>query len=215
MPFLPASMRLSLFVALSLLWADAARPTAAQASASNDKAHTASPTVEVINGGSRVTQSFDAHRKVSPESIVSTRRKFRPEYVAGQVRRQFASAVDVKPEPAPANGVVILNGNQRETRVFNSSKDPGPARNLPPVVIGIATSASKGQPVVVGISSGAHDTQPVVVNVASAGSSAQPVVVGVASSGFQTAGAVQPVATGVSPRPAKRPPYRPAALDAQ
>jgi hypothetical protein len=67
----------------------------------------------------------------------------------------------------------------------------------------------------VGISSNAHEAQPVVVNVATAGSNAQPVVVGIASSGFQSAGPVTPVAVGMSPRPAKRPPYRPAALDAQ
>lgn len=121
-------------------------------------------------------------------------------------------------DSAPGKGVVIYNGNQKETRVFNSSTDVAVPRNLPPVVIGIASDASKNKqarPVVVGISSNASDTQPVVVNIASAGSNAQPVVVGIASSGFQTAGTVAPVAVGVSPRPAKRPPYRPAALDAQ
>jgi hypothetical protein len=39
--------------------------------------------------------------------------------------------------------------------------------------------------------------------------------VGIASSGSQTAGTVAPVAIGVAPRPAKRRPYRPAALDEQ
>lgn len=105
-------------------------------------------------------------------------------------------------EQVPANGVVIYNGNQRQTRVFNASTDPvAPVQNLTPAVIRIVDAQSK--------------SQPVVVRIASAESSAQPVVVGVVSSGFQTAGAVQPVATGVSPRPAKRPPYRPAALDRQ
>ena len=122
---------------------------------------------------------------------------------------------------APTNGVVIYNGNQRQTRLFDSSTSPtAPLRNLPPVVIGIATAGSKTKPVVVGISSsaalqGVTNSQPVVVNIASSGSSTQPVVLGVASTGFQTAGTVAPVAIGISPRPAKRPPYRPAALDRQ
>lgn len=120
---------------------------------------------------------------------------------------------------APANGVVIYNGNQKQTRTFNASSDPGaPVRSLPPDVIRIETAESKHgptKPVVLGISSNMSDKHPVVVNIASSGSSTQRVVVGVASSGFQTAGAVEPVTTAVSPRPAKRPPYRPEALDRQ
>jgi len=122
-------------------------------------------------------------------------------------------------EKTPADGVVIYNGNQKQTKVFNASSDPSaPVHNLPPAVIAIVTAGSKSEsakPVVVGIPSNAVNTQPVVLNIASSGSSTQPVVVGVASSGFQTAGAVEPVAISVSPRPARRAPYRPAALDQQ
>jgi hypothetical protein len=167
-----------------------------------------------------MTENFDAHQKYTivtptPEYVGSKQRAFRPEYVAGQVRKRETTAA-TKRDAVHANGVVILNGNQRETRVFNS-KGNGPVRNLPPDVVGIAAAGSKNRstPVVVGISSNAHQTKPVVVNIASAESNAQPVVVGIASSGFQNAGTVAPVAVGVSPRPAKRPPYRPAALDAQ
>lgn len=116
---------------------------------------------------------------------------------------------------ASGKNVVIYNGNQKQTHVFNASTDPmAPAHNLAPAVIRIADAGSKTDPVVVGISTDAGSkNQPVVVNIASGGSSAQPVVLGVASSGFQTAGSVGPAAVAVSPRPAKRPPYRPAALD--
>ncbi len=120
-----------------------------------------------------------------------------------------------------SNGVVIYNGNQRQMHIFDAAKDPAviPAKNLRPVVIGIANGVStpqRARPVVVGVSSGAvAASKPVVVNIASSGTSTQPVVLGVASAGFQAAGAVQPVAVAVSPRPAKRRPYRPAALDAQ
>jgi hypothetical protein len=103
-------------------------------------------------------------------------------------------------------------------------------RNLPPNVIGIASSDSKSQQgkskrVVVGIQSsesehGVSNAKPVVVGIASSasqdpGSKAQPVVIGIAESGAQAAGTVKPVAVGTAPRPAKRRPYRPAALDAQ
>jgi hypothetical protein len=79
------------------------------------------------------------------------------------------------------------------------------------VVVGILSSGSKR---------GSSNAQPVVVNVASSesqgvGGSAAPVVVGIATTGSQVAGAVEPVAVGVSPRPAKRRPYRPAILDKQ
>jgi len=120
-------------------------------------------------------------------------------------------------EQTPANGVVIYNGNQKQTKLFNASTDPGaPVQNLPPAVLAVVTAESKSQstmPVVVGITSSAHNAKPVVVNIASRGWNAQPVVIGVSSSGFQSAGAVEPVTVGVSPRPAKRQPYRPAHLD--
>jgi hypothetical protein len=119
-----------------------------------------------------------------------------------------------------ASGVVIYNGNQRQTRIFSPADPVAPVQRLSPAVIRIVDAGSKTQPLVVGVSSsaapqGAASSSPVVVNIASAGSSSQPVVLGVASTGFQSAGAVPPVAVGISPRPAKRPPYRPAALDRQ
>jgi hypothetical protein len=136
--------------------------------------------------------------------------------------RSLTSSQGARPmyaEKTPADGVVIYNGNQKQTKVFNASIDPSaPVHNLPPAVIAIVTAGSKSEstrPVVLGISSNALNTQPVVLNIASSGSSTEPVVIGVASSGFQTAGAVEPVAISISPRPAKRPPYRPAYLDQQ
>jgi len=139
--------------------------------------------------------------------------------VSGPSKRTVYASPMTSPEHLPANGVVIYNGNQKQTRIFNAAIDPGtPVQNLPPAVIAVVTAESKSEstkPVVVGISSSHPDTQPVVVNIASSGSSSQPVVLGVASSGFQAAGAVDPVAVAVSPRPAKRPPYRPASLDRQ
>lgn len=157
-------------------------------------------------------------------------RKFSVVVVNGQLGRTVCvDRISPPSVEAPKNGVVILNGTQKETRVFNSTAEPSrPIRNLPPVVIGITTAGSKNSqahPVVVGISSGgnassASSANTVVVNVASSESrdqsaNAHPVVVGIASSGSQTAGTVAPVTVGVSPRPAKRRPYRPAALDAQ
>ncbi len=137
----------------------------------------------------------------------------------GRSRTSFQGARPTPSEQTPTNAVVIYNGNQKQTKAFNASSDPrAPVHNLPPAVVAIVTAGSKSQsanPVVVAISSSAPDAQPVVVNIASTGSSTQPVVVGVASSGFQAAGAVEPVAISVSPRPAKRPPYRPAYLDRQ
>lgn len=122
-------------------------------------------------------------------------------------------------EQPPANGVVIYNGNQKQTRIFNAATDPSaPVQSLPPAVIAIVTPesiAELNRPVVADVATSAQNTRPVVVNIASAGSGAHPVVIGVASSGFQSAGVVEPVAVGVSPRPAKRPPYRPAFLDRQ
>lgn len=137
----------------------------------------------------------------------------------GQPGQTFCADRPKPQKQTPANSVVIYNGNQKQTRIFNASTDPSaPVQNLPPAVIAIVTAESTRQPVrpvVVGITSSASGVQPVVVNIASSGSSAQPVVVGIASSGFQTAGTVEPVAIGVSPRPLKRQPYRPAYLDRQ
>jgi hypothetical protein len=172
--------------------------------------------VEVINGTSRrtvVLQGEDAHAKTATAPHRKT---------ASQVRRHRAAT-------QPPMTAVILNGTQKETHVFNSTAEVNrPIKNLPPVVIGIATVGSKNQKVqtvVVGISSSGSASSPakaqqVVVNVASSESNgengnAQPVVVGISSTGAQTAGTVAPVAVGVSPRPAKRRPYRPATLDAQ
>jgi hypothetical protein len=154
------------------------------------------------------------------------------EVVWGQSKRtEYFDRVSAPSEEIPKNGVVILNGTKKETRIFNSKVEKiGLTRNLPPDVIRIASSESKihqgkSEPVVVGILSsgskrGSSNAQPVVVNVASSesqgvGGSAAPVVVGIATTGSQVAGAVEPVAVGVSPRPAKRRPYRPAVLDKQ
>jgi hypothetical protein len=221
MPSFRARARVFFAVALVLLAACAARAATTQTPDPKRKAHAAAhpsqSTVEVMNGGSHTTQSFDGRQPVVLQSASTAKRQFRPEYRAGQVARPDARGTSA-PGSAPSNGVVIFNGNQKETRVFNPSSNNGPVKNLPPVVVGIATAGSKNRsakPVVVGISSSASAAKPVVVNVASAESNAHPVVVGIASSGFQSAGPVAPVAVGMSPRPAKRPPYRPAALDAQ
>lgn len=138
----------------------------------------------------------------------------------GQAGRTICLASPVDSKRAHAHGAVIHNGNQVHTRVFNAANhSAGRGRNLSPVVNGIVTGATNGsqsKPVVIGISSSAAaGSKPVVLNIASSGSSSKTVVLGVSSTGFQTAGTVEPVATSVSPRPAKRAPYRPAALDAQ
>jgi hypothetical protein len=175
--------------------------------------------VEVINGTSRrvvTLRSDDA-----PTKAASTRHTHHARNARHHRRHRSAA-----PPPLTAE---ILNGNQKETRVFRGeSATSAPHRSLSPVVIGIASEESKSRqdkPVVVGISSvdkiNAAASQPVVVGVASSeshlqdGSSSQPVVVGVASSGAQAAGVVEPATVGVEPRPAKRPPYRPAKLDRQ
>lgn len=156
-----------------------------------------------------------AHRHAKPNSSQT----IPIEVISGPSKRTVYVHPMPPPEQTPANAVVIYNGNQKQTRFFNASTDPSaPVPNLTPAVIAVATAGSKSdsaKPVVVGISSNGPDRQPVVVHVAASGSSTQPVVLGVASSGFQTTGAVEPVATAVSPRPAKRPPYRPSALDRQ
>jgi hypothetical protein len=228
MPSFCVERRVALFLAFVLLTMGAAGAATVQ---SQEQKPAVSPpsgkskngasvlSVEVINGTSRRTvilQSEGAQAKAATAMHRKT---------ASQAKQRCGRRAATLP-PMTA---VILNGTQRETRVFNSTTEArGPIRNLPPVVIGIESAGSKkwqAHPVVVGISSSrnadvAAGTQSVVVNVASSESrgesgNAQPVVVGIASSGSQTAGTVAPVAVGVSPRPAKRRPYRPAALDAQ
>jgi len=155
-------------------------------------------------------------------SLAAAEQAHKPAHKAAPAKTSALSGPSKRPvyiPSTPRNGVVIYNGNQKQTRIFNSSTDPSaPVRNLAPAVVAVVTEGSKTQsarPVVIGISSGVQTTQPVVLDVASSGSSAQPVVLGVADSGFQTAGTVESVTVGISPRPAKRPPYRPAALDRQ
>ena len=154
-------------------------------------------TVEVINGTSRRTVILQPNKQNTAK-----RRK-----QSKQPKQRFITAD-------------ILNGTQKQTRTFRIARSASaPTKKLSPLVIGIETTDSKnphGKPVVVGISSELSSARPVVLNVASNQTpSAHPVVIGVASSGSQTAGTVEHVAVGVSPRPAKRPPYRPAALDHQ
>lgn len=209
--------RSAVFLALSLFVADVARGTTAPSPQSKQKA--ADSTVEVINGDSRRTVTLpgaQATHAIPRHAIPGHAIKSKASRHRRTARHRAASSSPITAE--------ILNGTQKETRVFSAaSATEAPARNLSPVVIGIASSTSKnrpGQPVVIAVSSRAPEqtagtAQPVVVHVASSGSNAQPVVLGVASSGFQSAGKVEPVATGVSPRPAKRPPYRPAVLDRQ
>ncbi len=209
------------------------KQTAGATSASNQSADSSSVlNVEVINGTSRVTKNFEAQTAMPSRTPANGcgSRKLRLMVMNGQSKR--AACFDRVPSTSaevPRNGVVILNGTQKETRIFSAKAEKnGPKRNLPPVVIGIATGGSKslqGRRVVVGIlssgsASSAMNARPVVIDVASSESpnqsgSEQRVVVGIASSGSQTAGAAEPVAVGIAPRPEKRHPYRPAALDAQ
>lgn len=189
-----------------------------QAEGKPDTAPTTS--VEVINGSSRRVVTLRSDE--APAKAASARRRHPARRAKHRRHHQVAT-----PPPLTAE---ILNGNQKETRVFrNESAASAPPKNLSPVVIGIASERAKtGQdnPVVVGISSAPDKTsavlaKPVVIDVASSeshlenGSNSQPVVVGVASSGAQAAGVVEPVTVGVEPRPAKRAPYRPAKLDRQ
>ncbi len=209
----------SLLVAAA--WATAAPVRHKHAAISAQPKTDDATTVEVINGTSRRVITL-RNENAQPKAAIS---QHKHRHLSRRVRhrRRHRAAT---PPPLTA---VILNGNQKETRVFRAEGATAmPQRNLSPVVIGIASGESKSlqdKPVVVGISSveenGAAAAQPVVVGVASTESSmgsaanSQPVVVGVRSSGAQAAGVVEPVAVGVEPRPAKRPPYRPAKLDQQ
>jgi hypothetical protein len=214
--------RSAAFLALSLFVAGIERGTTAPSPQSKQKA--ADSTVEVINGDSRRTVTLPGAQPTHPIPRHAISRHAVLEHaIKPKAPRHRRTAHHRVASSSPITAE-ILNGTQKETRVFSAaSAAEAPARNLSPVVIGIASSSSRsrpGPPVVTAVLSRAPEqtagaAQPVVVHVASSGSSAQPVVLGVASSGFQTAGTVEPVATGVSPRPAKRPPYRPAVLDQQ
>jgi hypothetical protein len=233
---------------------------AAPSSAKNGPAQTA-PTVEVINGTSRVITNFNANSNTT-RPAAGVHRPTRPrsagtsvEVINGSLERTVV--VNAEPSPTPVRNAT--HGNEAKRPAPNRSaaarrRSPsditlpnrehatsidtpmaqakGPVtehRNLPPNVIGIASGDSKsqqgkGKTVVVGISSsgsasGASSARPVVVGVASSasqgGANAQPVVIGIAASGAQAERGTQPVAVGVAPRPAKRRPYRPAALDGQ
>ena len=190
------------------------KTTASSASHKSER-RASSLSVEVINGTSKRTVILQNDQ--TRIGVQSTRHKS-----SVKSRRGHRTATP------PSSTAEILNGTQKSTPVFNSTVEP--IRNLPPNVIGISSSDArslqgKSKPVVVGISSsgsasGTSNSHPVVVNIASSEShgksgDAQSVVVGIASSGSQTAKAVAPVAVGVAPHPAKRHPYRPAALDAQ
>lgn len=226
MRFSQAYTRRAFLLAASLFVAGAACATGTPArhlraatSPTQVKPDTAPTTVEVINGTSRRVVTLQS--EVAPTKTASARRRHSARHA--KHRRRHRSAA---PPPLTAE---ILNGNQKETRVFRGeSASSAPPKNLSPVVVGIASGESENRQnksVVIGISSvdssDAAGTKPVVVGVASTdshlqnGSSSQPVVVGVASSGAQAAGVVEPATVGVEPRPAKRPPYRPAQLDRQ
>jgi hypothetical protein len=187
------------------------------------KAASAGTSVEVINGSMERTVVL----KAEPLST-SVRNTTHGNAARHPARKRSAAAhrrsrAD-KISPNHKNGTLI------ETPMAVAKEQLTERRNLPPNVIGIASSDSRSQqgkskPVVVGIQSGesehgASNAQPVVVGIASSasqssGSNARPVVIGISASGAQAAGTVKPVAVGVVPRPAKRRPYRPAALDAQ
>jgi hypothetical protein len=234
--------------------------TAAPSSSKNVTAQSA-PTVEVINGTSRVITDFNANSNTArPAAGVRGHTKAASagtsvDVINGSMER----TVVLKAEPSstsvrntrhgiaarhPARkrsaaahrrsraDIILSNRNHAtliETPTAVAKEQLTERRNLPPNVIGIASSDSKSQqgkskPVVVGIlssgsASGETNAQPVVVGIASSASqgtagSAQTVVIGIAASGAQAAGTMKPVAVGVVPRPAKRRPYRPAALDA-
>ena len=183
----------------------------------------AGTSVQVINGSMERTVVLKA--EPSPRAVRDAPHGSAPKHPA---RKRSAAA------HRKSRADMILLKRSRATLIETPmAVAKGPVtehRNLPPNVIGIASSDSKsqqgkGKPVVVGIlssgsASGASNAEPVVVGIASSASqgpagNAQPVVIGIAASGAQAAGTVQPVAVGVAPRPAKRRPYRPAALDAQ
>jgi len=187
------------------------------------KAASAGTSVEVINGSMERTVVL----KADPSS--TSFRNTRHGIAARHPARKTSAAAHRRPRadiipPNHKNGTLI------ETPIAVAKEQLTERRILPPNVIGIASTDSKsqqgkGKPVVVGIfSSGsareASNAQPVVVGIASSASQGQsgnahPVVIGIEASGAQAERAAQPVAVGVAPRPAKRRPYRPAALDAQ
>jgi hypothetical protein len=187
------------------------------------KATSDSTRVEVINGAAQRTVVLN------PNQAPTARRVAARHKTARRHRKKVAASAHQK---VP---VEVIWGTQKFTRVFdvptNQMNGAAPGHgNISPDVIGIASTESRSKqgksgPVVVGISSGdsqagAPGTQPVVVGIASSGSqsalgNAQPVVIGITSSGAQAERNAEPVAIGVAPRPAKRRPYRPAALDKQ
>jgi hypothetical protein len=186
------------------------------------KATSAATSVEVINGAARRTVVLNQNQAPTAKRIAARHK-------AARHHRKRATVAKTE---IP---VEVIWGTQKYTRVFDvpTSQMNGPATehgNVTPNVIGIVSSDSrnrqgKSEPVVVGIVSGASQggapsAQPVVVGIASSGSqsvvgNAQPVVIGIASSGAQAERDAEPVAVGVAPRPEKRRPYRPAALDKQ
>ena len=198
---------------------NAARPTARR----HARTASAGTSVEVINGSRERTVVL----KAEPSS--TSVRNNAQSNVARHSRRKGAAATH------KASRADMTLPNQKHAASIDSpmadaKEQMRERRNLPPNVIGIASSDSKSQqekskPVVVGILSsgsehGASNAQPVVVGIASSASqgpegNAHPVVIGIASSGAQAQRAAQPVAVAVAPRPAKRRPYRPAAFDAQ
>lgn len=222
---------------LLLLGAFAAPCAHASQSPAQPSANAVASSVEVINGSSRTIRTFgssqSAMQPASREGSVEVMNgNLQRTVVLNPPRPAYAPAPHAKLNPHrrakigaashPVATAEILNGNQRETRVFNQPSDsiPTATAGRNPVVIAIASKGASGNgPVVVGVaSSNSGPASPVVVHIVSSESegNAQPVVIGVESSGIASDdGAVQPVAIGVSPRPSRRRPYRPAALDAQ
>jgi hypothetical protein len=224
----------------------------ASPSSGKDATPQTAPSVEVINGTSRTITNFNSNSNTARPTGV--RRHARAASAGTSVEVINGSrerTVVLKAEPSSTSvrnnahsNVARHSRRKRAAATYKASraditlpnqKHPASGqvterRNLPPNVIGIASSDSKSQqekskPVVVGILSsgsehGASNAQPVVVGIASSASqgpegNAHPVVIGIASSGAQAQRAAQPVAVAVAPRPAKRRPYRPAAFDAQ
>ncbi len=188
----------------------------------HSKTASAPTSVEVINGATQRTVVLNPNQAPTAKRVAA-RHKARRRH-----RRAAASAHQKIP-------VEVIWGTQKYTRVFdvptNEMNGVAPEHSIvSPDVIGIASTESrsrqgKGGPVVVGILSsdsqaGGPHAQPVVVGIASSGSQSavgntQPVVIGITSSGAQAERNAEPVAVGVAPRPEKRRPYRPAALDKQ
>jgi hypothetical protein len=163
--------------------------------------------VDVYNGATAQTQVFNA-QPMKPGS------KQTPAMTRVDVYNGSSKQMQVfSPEPAPRAASVnakhgaqrniaaahpvpeveILNGTTKQRRIFsgtaNEMNAPTPLhRNSQPVVLGISSSGSDSRT-----------------------KNASPVVTGIDSGSPTSAG---PVSTGVSPAPPKRPPYRPAPLDA-